>query len=241
MMEVDARRMRRFGIQRHNNNDNTLLPLHVSSSSHHISNTISCWYCDYKISAFNKPLFNFGRRHARFFKVWFSIGVGFALSVLLVVILILLWELARALHLCGGSSKLGNLTSGLLFGFPPLLSGLSLSLADAGYICISTIISVFVHEVGHAVAATSEGIQIEYIAIFIAVLFPGALVAFNYELLQTLPNLTALRIYSAGIWHNAVLAGWHYSSYPCSCFPFTAVAIAQWFWMYTQNHLCLGI
>lgn len=34
------------------------------------------------------------------------------------------------------------------------LSGLSLSLADAAYICISTIISVFVHEVGHAVAAT---------------------------------------------------------------------------------------
>ncbi|CAJ1942091.1 unnamed protein product [Sphenostylis stenocarpa] len=53
---------------------------------------------------------------------------------------------------------------------------------------------------------SSEGIQIEYIAIFIAILFPGALVAFNYELLQTLPHLTALRVYSAGIWHNAVCA-----------------------------------
>jgi len=53
---------------------------------------------------------------------------------------------------------------------------------------------------------SSEGLQIEYIAIFIAILFPGALVAFNYELLQTLPHFTALRVYSAGIWHNAVVS-----------------------------------
>lgn len=52
----------------------------------------------------------------------------------------------------------------------------------------------------------SEGIQIEYIAIFIAVLFPGALVAFNYEVLQALPAFTALRVYCAGIWHNAVVS-----------------------------------
>lgn len=53
---------------------------------------------------------------------------------------------------------------------------------------------------------SSEGVQIEYVAIFVAVLFPGALVAFNDELLQALPHLTSLRIYSAGIWHNAVVS-----------------------------------
>ncbi|KAL2334187.1 hypothetical protein Fmac_015400 [Flemingia macrophylla] len=200
-MEVEARRIRRFGPLRPTHG--TLLPLHASSSSSNVSNTISCWYCDYKISKFNRPLFHFGRRYSRFFKAWFSIGVGFALSALLGVSLILLWELARTLHLSGGSNKLGSFASTLLFGFPSLLPGLSLSLADAGYVCVSTIISVIVHEFGHAVAATSEGIQIEYIAIFIAILFPGALVAFNYELLQTSPHLTALRVYSAGIWHNA--------------------------------------
>jgi len=52
----------------------------------------------------------------------------------------------------------------------------------------------------------SEGIQVEYIAIFLAVLFPGALVAFDDELLQTSPKMTALRVYSAGIWHNAVVS-----------------------------------
>ncbi|KAL6992134.1 proteasome endopeptidase complex [Sarracenia purpurea var. burkii] len=81
--------------------------------------------------------------------------------------------------------------------------GLSISLTDVGYICVATIISVSAHEFGHALAAASEGIQIEYIAVFLAVLFPGALVAFNYELLQALSSFATLRIYCAGIWHNA--------------------------------------
>lgn len=60
--------------------------------------------------------------------------------------------------------------------------------------------------VGTISIGSSEGIQLEYIAIFLAVLFPGALVALNYEVLQARPRSTALRIYCAGIWHNAVVS-----------------------------------
>lgn len=60
--------------------------------------------------------------------------------------------------------------------------------------------------IGNVFAGSSEGIQIEYIAVFLAVLFPGALVAFNHELLQALPRVAALRIYCAGIWHNAAVS-----------------------------------
>lgn len=45
----------------------------------------------------------------------------------------------------------------------------------------------------------------EYIAVFIAILFPGALVALNNDLLQALPRFTVLRVYCAGIWHNAAV------------------------------------
>lgn len=45
----------------------------------------------------------------------------------------------------------------------------------------------------------------EYVAMFLAVLFPGAMVALNYELLQTLPRFASLRIYCAGVWHNATV------------------------------------
>lgn len=60
--------------------------------------------------------------------------------------------------------------------------------------------------VGTFSLGSSEGVQMKYIAIFIAVLFPGALVAFNHELLQALQRVTALRVYCAGIWHNAVVS-----------------------------------
>lgn len=61
--------------------------------------------------------------------------------------------------------------------------------------------NVGIHFVG-----SSEGIQIEYTAVFLAVLFPGALVAFNHELLQMIPRVATLRIYCAGIWHNAAVS-----------------------------------
>ncbi|CAJ1942093.1 unnamed protein product [Sphenostylis stenocarpa] len=152
-MEVEAPRIRRSMPQRPSHR--TLLPLHVSSSSSsNVSNTVSCWYCDYKISSFNRPLFHVGRRYSRFFRVWFSIGVGFALSALLGVTLVLLWELARTLLLRGGSNKLGSFAKLPLMQVP----GLSLSLADVGYLCVSTVISIFVHEFGHAVAATRSAL-----------------------------------------------------------------------------------
>lgn len=57
---------------------------------------------------------------------------------------------------------------------------------------------------------SSEGMQMEYIAVFIAGLFPGALVAFDSELLQALPQFTALRVYCAGVWHNAVVRSYDF-------------------------------
>lgn len=58
--------------------------------------------------------------------------------------------------------------------------------------------------VGTFSSGSSEGIPTEYIAIFLAVLFPGALVALSYELLEELQPFAALRVYCAGVWHNAV-------------------------------------
>lgn len=52
----------------------------------------------------------------------------------------------------------------------------------------------------------SEGVRIEYIALFLAILLPGALVAISHELLQNIPRFAEIRIYCAGVWHNAVVS-----------------------------------
>ncbi|XP_068666046.1 membrane-bound transcription factor site-2 protease homolog [Aristolochia californica] len=178
----------------------TLLPL----SSTRLSHSISCWYCDFKISVFNEPLFFFGRRNTRFLRIWFTVGVGFSLTALVGATLILLQELAGALHIWNGASALRNLSTRTLFGLSPQIPGLGVSIMDFGYWIFSTVISVAIHEFGHAIAAASEGVHIEYVAIFLAIIFPGALVAFNYEMLQSLPHTAELRVYCAGIWHNAM-------------------------------------
>lgn len=168
--------------------------------------------------------------------MWFSIGVGFGLTALFGVSTILLWELGKALHLFRQNTQLANLSTALLFGFSPsTVSRFSMSLADAGCLFISTLISVSVHEFGHALAAACEGIQMEYIAIFIATLFPGALVAFNYELLQALPQITALRVYCAGVWHNAVCCA------GCGLVLFLLPLILFPFYIYSESPMVLDI
>ncbi|KAF4348611.1 hypothetical protein F8388_020992 [Cannabis sativa] len=210
---MEGRRLRRA---RRGRNHTQLLPLSSSSTS----SSGCCWYLDYKILFLNQPLFRFGRTHAALLTPWFSIGVGFTLTTLLAVSLILLWDLARTLHIFP-ESWLGDLSSASLFGFWPFSS--SPSAVDAIYVLLSTIISVSFHEFGHALAAASEGVEMEYIAIFIAFVFPGALVAFNHNLLQSLTHFASLRIYCAGIWHNAVccsLCGLTLFLLPWILFPF---------------------
>ncbi|CAN4112710.1 unnamed protein product [Withania somnifera] len=159
----------------------------------------------------------------RFLKAWFSVGVGFSLAVLSAVTMILFYEICQLLCLYHGNTQMSNALSEYLFGFSSVISDLTISVADVGYLCMSSIISVLVHELGHALAAASEGIQMEYVAVFLAVLFPGALVAFNHELLQALSKVSALRIYCAGIWHNAVLCAvcaWALLLQPLILYPF---------------------
>ncbi|XVF06027.1 hypothetical protein REPUB_Repub06bG0012700 [Reevesia pubescens] len=217
-------RARRHGAAR--------LPLRASppSPSHRYAataNAISCWYCDLKISALNEPIFRFGRNHAAILKLWFSIGTGFGLTALVGVTLILIWQL-----FFNSDTHLNNLFSSLLFGFSP---SLRISLSDALYLFTSTLISVSVHEFGHAIALASEGIQLEYIAVFLAVLFPGALVAFDYDLLQALPRLTSLRVYCAGIWHNAVFCA------VCGLLLFLQPVILFSFYIHAESPLVLDV
>ncbi|GFP91853.1 membrane-bound transcription factor site-2 protease [Phtheirospermum japonicum] len=166
----------------------TLLPLRPTRQ---LVNTVSCCYCDFKFQAFNEPLFQLGRKHSKFLRIWFSMGIGFSLAALFGVTLIILREFVR---LYTGNDPISYFIPGSSVSFP-----------NMGHLCLSTVISVAVHEFGHALAAAGEGVPTEYVAVFWAGLFPGALVAFDRASLNSLPGPASLRIYCAGVWHNAAL------------------------------------
>ncbi|GER51259.1 protease m50 membrane-bound transcription factorsite 2 protease [Striga asiatica] len=147
--------------------DQTLLPMRTTRQ---LFNTVSCWYCDFKFSTFNEPLFRFGRRHSRSLRVWFSMGIGFSLAALFGVTVIMVCEFVRAAFVYTGNNSLGDSLS--LLGLSSLIAGLNISLPSMGYLIVSSVICVIVHEFGHALAAASEGVPLEYIAVFWAVLFP---------------------------------------------------------------------
>ncbi|KAG8056003.1 hypothetical protein GUJ93_ZPchr0001g31562 [Zizania palustris] len=159
--------------------------------------SVSCWYCDCKIYSFNDIIFNLGRRYARYTRAWFSVGVYFSVVALVGISVMLLWDSIGAI--CFSDRYFTTWLQSVM------ASSFSMSVIDIVAIIISTILSISFHEFGHAVAAASEGIQIEYIAIFVAAFFPGALVALNYDQQQNLPLFSMLRIYCAGIWHNIML------------------------------------
>ncbi|XP_004293823.1 PREDICTED: membrane-bound transcription factor site-2 protease-like [Fragaria vesca subsp. vesca] len=182
---MEARRFRRFTMPRRTPQPHTPTLLPTTHSHTHSTSTVTCCYCDYKFWTFNDPIFRLGRNHSHSLKPWFSVGVGFSLSALLAVSLLL--PLTLLPH---------HLTTFLSFFAAPL--------NDAVYVVAATLVSVSVHEFGHALAAASEGIRMEYVAVFVACAFPGALVAFDDDVMQALPCFSALRVYCAGIWHNAV-------------------------------------
>lgn len=191
-----ARSWRRIG-----NRNQFVLPVDTKQQ---LSNSFSCWYCDWKFHALNDTIFSIGSRYSRFLQFWFTMGVACTVAAVIGVSAILMWEFLRNLFPHNRIYGSRNLSVTWLLGNDLLdsFSSLSTWISTASIMFLSQVICVAVHEFGHAIAAASEGIQMEYIAIFLATIIPGALVSFNNDLLQSLPRLSTLRIYCAGIWHN---------------------------------------
>lgn len=77
---------------------------------------------------------------------------------------------------------------------------------ELGYYVTTLAICSIVHELGHALAAAREDVQLFGVGMFIAFTIPIAYVHISNEQLVTLPLWNQLRITCAGIWHNIILA-----------------------------------
>ena len=76
------------------------------------------------------------------------------------------------------------------------------------------------HELGHALAAAREDVQLFGLGILIAFTIPIAYVHISSEQLSLLPLKNQLRVTCAGIWHNIVLA----------TIAATILMLSTWFW-----------
>ncbi|KAG0487628.1 hypothetical protein HPP92_009723 [Vanilla planifolia] len=84
-----------------------------------------------------------------------TIGVAFAVICLVGITVILVWEATVAFAFHSSSFWLKDISLHCFLGTSELVSNFSISVMDFAVIVFSTVLSVTVHELGHAVAAAS--------------------------------------------------------------------------------------
>ncbi|XP_076237048.1 membrane-bound transcription factor site-2 protease [Calliopsis andreniformis] len=152
-------------------------------------------------TAFNRKIIKWGMSHSKFWTAWFNAGV---------IISIILWPLAVILilkmtfNIWTSGSSLDNSNSEPLI--EPVVPGINIPLNEIGYYIITIIVCGITHEIGHALAASREDVQLFGVGILIVFTIPMTYVLVNSEQLDLLPLKNQLRVVCAGVWHNLVLA-----------------------------------
>jgi S2P endopeptidase len=92
-----------------------------------------------------------------------------------------------------------------------LLPGVNLPLNQIGYYIVAMLICSVVHEAGHGIAAVLEDVPVLGFGLQFMFIVPIAFTEIDNDHLQSAKLWKRLKIYSAGIWNNILLAGWSYS------------------------------
>lgn len=91
-----------------------------------------------------------------------------------------------------------------------LLPGVNLPVNQVLYYIIALLICSVVHEAGHGIAAVLEEVQVSGFGLQFLFIIPVAYTELDTEMLQTAKLMKKLKIYSAGIWNNLILAALSY-------------------------------
>lgn len=92
----------------------------------------------------------------------------------------------------------------------PIIPGVTVGLNQLLYILLAIGISVTLHELAHAISATSNNIKVKSGGVLLLIFFPGAFVEPDEEEYNNTNTITKLKIVSAGIAVNLILAAIFY-------------------------------
>ena len=127
----------------------------------------------------------------KFLKRWFNLGVIAGVIGQFLSIIVLLYNLFDFFRIKANPSE-----SVLV----PVLPGVNLPSDQTVYYFLALFICGLVHELGHAVAASTEQVRVNGFGIFITFIFPGAFVDLCSDHLQVISPLRQLRIF----WYNFI-------------------------------------
>ncbi|XP_047127546.1 membrane-bound transcription factor site-2 protease isoform X1 [Hydra vulgaris] len=146
--------------------------------------------------AFNRTVLRIGRWRPNFLKIWFNCGVFFGVVSMFGSTVLLTMVLLGTLFAEKNHDQL----------LQPMMPGMNLPWNEALYYFISLILAGIFHELGHAVAAVRERVNVNSFGLFLFFIYPGAFVELNSEEVEDISPFCKLRIVCAGVWHNFILA-----------------------------------
>lgn len=91
-----------------------------------------------------------------------------------------------------------------------LLPGVNLPLNEIGFYIISLLICSVVHEAGHGIAAVLEDVPVSGFGLMFLFVIPVAYTEIDIDQLQSTKLMKKLKIFTAGIWNNLLLAAFAY-------------------------------
>lgn len=150
-------------------------------------------------TAFNRFIFRWSKNLTPVLRKWYTCGylitiwlfLPFSLWTLLTIIFEHFYE----------SIQLSSVPE-----VKAMLPGINIPASDFWVYFLSLAISSVFHELGHALAAAQEDVQLISVGIYVFTIIPVAFVVLNTEHLNSLPVTKRLRIYCAGVWHNLATA-----------------------------------
>lgn len=157
--------------------------------------TLTAFHIQFKTLVFNRLFTRIGRSSPYILTIWFNVGALFGIICLLSSIPLLAYFIYKSYWEPNTKQTL-----------QPVMPGVNLPWNQLYYYITTLVITGGFHEVGHAIAATKENVKINSFGFFLWLLYPGAFVELNTVQLEIVSPLKRLRIFTAGVWHNLVLA-----------------------------------
>ncbi|RZC39934.1 Peptidase M50 domain containing protein [Asbolus verrucosus] len=147
-------------------------------------------------TAFNKVLLKWGNNHSKFLNIWFNLGLCASLILLPVSIYLILVAFFQNFSSNANEENI----------IQPVVPGVNLPASEMGYYSLTLLISSVLHELGHALAAVQEDVNVINVGANVIFILPIAYVNINSDKLFSLNPWKRLKILCAGVWHNLLVA-----------------------------------